>query len=157
MQRYPPYQVGQPQQGERCSAPYTGSDMWSDVVVHTECTDDEIGIHTLLGVYEVNRRRQGPKIYRKVGGDPVFLYYWDARDSEDFTGWWFGPKVGGDLVWAHHPSNADTPPQTGWRVPWNGEVTPGLLIVDQKEDTPNNEDTSSGSDERIAEWVRQRR
>ena len=111
-----------------------------------QCTDDEIGIHTLVGDYEVNRRRRGPKIYKKVGGDPVFLYYWDTRDGENFSGWWFGPTVGGDLVWAHNPSNADTPPRTGWRIPWNGEVTPGLLIVDRKEDTPNNEDPSSGSD-----------
>ena len=147
MQRSTPYQAGQPTSAPLMrDRPYTGSDLWSDVVVHTECTDNEIGIHTL-----------DPKSYKKVGGDPVFLYYWDARDGENFTGWWFGPKVGGDLVWAHHPSNADTPPRTGWRVPWNGEVTPGLLIVDQKEDTPNNEDPSSGSDERIAEWVRQRR
>ena len=28
----------------------------------------------------------------------VFLYYWDDRDGQDFTGWWFGDSVGGSAV-----------------------------------------------------------
>merc|ERR1712176_17484 len=59
----------------------------------------------------------------KVDGSDVMIYFWDARDGEDFSGWWFGPSVGGDLVWAYHGNKASmVPPPAGWTVPFNGEV-----------------------------------
>ena len=59
----------------------------------------------------------------------VVLYFWDARDGEGHSGWWFGDSVGGSQVWSRNPSNAWSPPKAGWRVPWNGEESPGLLSV----------------------------
>jgi len=59
----------------------------------------------------------------------VFLYFWDSRDGNAFSGWWLGPEIGSTTVWAFNPSaKSDTPPPTGWQVPHNGAVDSTLTI-----------------------------
>eukprot|EP00927_Polykrikos_kofoidii_P059628 TRINITY_DN54773_c0_g1_i1.p1 TRINITY_DN54773_c0_g1~~TRINITY_DN54773_c0_g1_i1.p1 ORF type:complete len:1286 (+),score=290.34 TRINITY_DN54773_c0_g1_i1:85-3942(+) len=59
----------------------------------------------------------------QTGGLDVMLYFWDERDGQTYSGWWFGPKVGGDQVWAYHPEkNSSGPPLIGWKVPYDGPV-----------------------------------
>merc|ERR1712087_335504 len=65
----------------------------------------------------------------KANGEDVLIYFWDARDGEAFSGWWFGPKVGGDQVWAYHANKTSmVPPVTGWRVPFNGDIDSTMLL-----------------------------
>lgn len=62
------------------------------------------------------------------GNVDVFLYFWDERDGESFSGWWFGPKVGGDQVWVYNPEKAMVPPTAGWHVPYGGPQDPTLIV-----------------------------
>ena len=49
----------------------------------------------------------------------VFIYFWDARDGEGFSGWWFGESVGGSQVWSRNADGSpSTPPRFGWRIPY---------------------------------------
>mmetsp|Transcript_19919 Transcript_19919/g.49710 ORF Transcript_19919/g.49710 Transcript_19919/m.49710 type:complete len:1953 (-) Transcript_19919:135-5993(-) len=105
--------------------------------VSTQSKNDEIGIQTLVGDYLEKGTNHGKKFYQKtqkIAGHEdidVFLYYWDARDGADFSGWWFGDQVGGSQVWARNPSHGPNPPRVGWRVPWDApSAQPGLLFVD---------------------------
>lgn len=105
--------------------------------VSSECQTNEIGIQTLVGDYADKGANHGKRYYQKVqtikGHEDVkvFLYYWDERDGDDFSGWWFGDSVGGTEVWARCDDNGPLPPRVGWRVPWDSPTaTPGLLFVD---------------------------
>ncbi|CAK0799245.1 unnamed protein product [Prorocentrum cordatum] len=83
------------------------------------------------GSFTAVGQNHGKPSYKKdtqVNGLDVMLYFWDERDGQAFSGWWFGPKVGGDQVWAYHPSNTMTPPTTGWKVPCDGPVDPTFAI-----------------------------
>merc|ERR1712066_818228 len=65
----------------------------------------------------------------QAGGEDVLIYFWDNRDGDAFSGWWFGPKVGGDQVWAYHANKTSmVPPTTGWRVPFNGDIDSSMQL-----------------------------
>jgi len=105
--------------------------------VTSQSKTDDIGIATLVGDYAARGNNHGKKYFQKLQKIPgheeikVFLYYWDNRDGNDFSGWWFGDRVGGTQVWARCAANALQPPRVGWKVPWDSAVaTPGLLFVD---------------------------
>lgn len=88
---------------------------------------------TVAGTYVPSSTNHGKAVYRRV--DPpsessVLLYYWDDRDGQEQSGWWFGPEVGGEEVWAHNEGlpNSTLPPVRNWRVLHSGEVDPGLTV-----------------------------
>eukprot|EP00930_Biecheleria_cincta_P057710 TRINITY_DN4359_c0_g3_i1.p1 TRINITY_DN4359_c0_g3~~TRINITY_DN4359_c0_g3_i1.p1 ORF type:complete len:1928 (+),score=567.13 TRINITY_DN4359_c0_g3_i1:69-5852(+) len=117
-------------------------------IVTSESQSNEIGIQTLVGDYADKGANHGKRYYQKVqaikGHEDikVFLYYWDERDGDDFSGWWFGDSVGGTEVWARCDDKGPLPPRVGWRVPWDSPTaTPGLLFVDSAKASG----TSSGS------------
>eukprot|EP00929_Paragymnodinium_shiwhaense_P088330 TRINITY_DN48623_c0_g1_i1.p1 TRINITY_DN48623_c0_g1~~TRINITY_DN48623_c0_g1_i1.p1 ORF type:complete len:575 (-),score=90.81 TRINITY_DN48623_c0_g1_i1:186-1910(-) len=60
-------------------------------------------------------------VYQHVIGH-CFVYFWDDRDGDTWSGWWLGPTVGSATVWAHCPSTLErqSPPWIGWQVPWDG-------------------------------------
>ena len=71
----------------------------------------------LRGEYKLVDVNHLAPVYRKieqVNGLNVLLYYWDARDGENFSGWWFSPLLGGDTVWAYNSSQSSTPPARDW-------------------------------------------
>jgi len=99
------------------------------------CTEDkdEIGIETLAGEYREEGANHGRKFFKKtqIPGDEdinVYLYFWDDRDGEAFTGWWFGNEVGGDQVWSRSKLATQKPPKSGWTIPWDGVVKPELVV-----------------------------
>lgn len=100
---------------------------------------DELGVETLLGEYQESGTNHGKKFFKRVKGpvgsdeQSVFLYWWDNRDGDDFSGWWFGDQVGGSQVWSRNDKAEALPPAAGWRIPWNGPVRPNLSI---KNETP---------------------
>eukprot|EP00931_Biecheleriopsis_adriatica_P106256 TRINITY_DN8073_c0_g1_i4.p1 TRINITY_DN8073_c0_g1~~TRINITY_DN8073_c0_g1_i4.p1 ORF type:complete len:2013 (-),score=680.48 TRINITY_DN8073_c0_g1_i4:65-6103(-) len=104
--------------------------------VYTMAEEDDIGIQTLVGEYSEKGINHGRPFYQKANEIPghedvqVFVYYWDTRDGPEFSGWWFGDKVGGSQVWSRATSSGKVPPNSGWRVPWDGEVVEGLLLVE---------------------------
>lgn len=59
----------------------------------------------------------------------MVLFYWDARDGRELSGWWFGDKIGGGQVWSHNDSTGQTPPATGWQCPVDGPVQEFVLCV----------------------------
>jgi len=83
---------------------------------------------TVIGCYERIGENHGRPLFQRVGWAPgaptgVLIYYWDDRDGQSMSGWWFGPEIGGDQVWAFNGNRASpTPPAVGWRVPWDGPV-----------------------------------
>ena len=94
------------------------------------------GIECLAGDYFENWENHSHAVYTKRiqpeskdTADNVTLYYWDERDGEKCSGWWFGNGIAGQRVWSRNPSNARTPPATGWLAPWDGVTIPGLLSV----------------------------
>merc|ERR1712032_817395 len=91
-----------------------------------------------MGDYIEKGLNHGKKYYQKIQKIPgfedvqVYLYYWDARDGADFSGWWFGDQVGGAQVWARVPVHSMTPPRVGWKIPWDApRAEPGRLMVEQ--------------------------
>lgn len=107
------------------------------LVVYSKAISDEIGIETLVGEYTESGANHGKKVFKRtkiptgVEDIPVFMYYWDARDGADFSGWWFGESVGGSQVWSRCDKADALPPTIGWRIPWDGEVQADL-VVDRK-------------------------
>lgn len=101
------------------------------------CTEDkdEIGIRTLVGEYREEGANHGRKFFKKTQKIPghedinVYLYFWDDRDGEAFTGWWFGNQVGGAQVWSRNKQATQKPPKSGWTIPWDGEVKPELVVA----------------------------
>merc|ERR1712151_592133 len=95
------------------------------------CKHDTIGV-TVRGAFNRLGENHGKPTYKKTAqanGEDVLIYFWDARDGEAFSGWWFGPKVGGDQVWAYHANKTSmVPPPTGWRVPFNGDIDSSMQL-----------------------------
>ncbi|CAE8616572.1 unnamed protein product, partial [Polarella glacialis] len=89
----------------------------------------------IRGSYTLASENHDRPVYRKdekVGakGLDVMLYYWDDRDSPDFSGWWFGPQIGGDEVWAFHKDTAArNPPSEGWQCPFDGPVDATIRVL----------------------------
>jgi len=86
----------------------------------------------LNGAYTVCGENHGKPAYKKdaqVSGLDTILYFWDARDGQSFSGWWFGPEVGGDKVMAHSSRDTQTPPMKGWSVPHNGPADPAVSVM----------------------------
>mmetsp|Transcript_145153 Transcript_145153/g.463763 ORF Transcript_145153/g.463763 Transcript_145153/m.463763 type:complete len:86 (+) Transcript_145153:320-577(+) len=52
-------------------------------------------VRTILGDYVPCGFNHGKTLYQKHTGESIFMYYWDARDGDDLSGWWFGEAVGG--------------------------------------------------------------
>ena len=92
------------------------------------------GVDCLAGPYLEIGENHLRRVYGRLpdpgsphGGASICLYYWDRRDGEDLTGWWFGDSPGGERVWARCLSRSLTPPQLGWRVPWDSEADTDLF------------------------------
>eukprot|EP00746_Dinoflagellata_sp_MGD_P004215 gnl/MRDRNA2_/MRDRNA2_108125_c0_seq1.p2 gnl/MRDRNA2_/MRDRNA2_108125_c0~~gnl/MRDRNA2_/MRDRNA2_108125_c0_seq1.p2 ORF type:complete len:981 (-),score=319.19 gnl/MRDRNA2_/MRDRNA2_108125_c0_seq1:2931-5873(-) len=107
------------------------------VLVHSSAKQDELGLQTLVGEYVEHGMNHNRKTFKKAkmiessdddGPTHAFLYYWDERDGNEFSGWWFGDEVGGSQVWAKASSKNDLPPKQGWRVPHDGEVSRELKV-----------------------------
>jgi hypothetical protein len=85
----------------------------------------------LEGRYELTGKHHGKVMYSKT--DPkkvsVALYFWDDRDGNAFSGWWFSPYVGSTMVWAYAPSDGDTPPEDGWQLPFNSTVDYNFFVL----------------------------
>eukprot|EP00927_Polykrikos_kofoidii_P057621 TRINITY_DN5177_c0_g1_i4.p1 TRINITY_DN5177_c0_g1~~TRINITY_DN5177_c0_g1_i4.p1 ORF type:complete len:1994 (-),score=547.82 TRINITY_DN5177_c0_g1_i4:85-6066(-) len=106
------------------------------VVTCQDAGPEEVVINTLVGEYKENGNNHGRKVYKKsvgAGAVDVFLYYWDMRDGQNFTGWWFGNMLGGTQVWSHNSSAAVAPPLSGWKIPWDGAVRPTLTVSPKTE------------------------
>lgn len=80
----------------------------------------------MKGRYAPSGTNHGRPVYKKdkkVKGLSVLVYFWDDRDGEENSGWWFGPAIGGDQVWAYHKSKTSaTPPSLDWAIPHDGLV-----------------------------------
>eukprot|EP00930_Biecheleria_cincta_P047417 TRINITY_DN32870_c0_g1_i1.p1 TRINITY_DN32870_c0_g1~~TRINITY_DN32870_c0_g1_i1.p1 ORF type:complete len:2068 (-),score=548.13 TRINITY_DN32870_c0_g1_i1:205-6408(-) len=115
--------------------PLEESGVQPDFVVSSSSKDKDLQMETLTGDYVAKGENHGKPFYQKLqridGHEDVsvFLYWWDNRDGEEFSGWWFGDQVGGSNVWARNESNAEVPPMIGWRVPWDAPAKPGLMAV----------------------------
>lgn len=86
----------------------------------------------IKGPYIPTGNNHGKPVYKKEAAGQqvqVLIYYWDGRNGDNLSGWWFGPEVGGDQVWAHNPSKEMKPPMANWRVPWDGGVDAALRIT----------------------------
>jgi len=107
----------------------------SSIVVFSTAEQDEIGIRTLVGEYLEEGTNHGRKYYRKHQKIPghenidVFLYFWDKRDGDNFSGWWFGNQVGGAQVWSRNKECTPTPPRSGWTIPWDGDIKKELSVM----------------------------
>lgn len=114
--------------GGNVSAPVAGG---AGGLVVSGCQNPNVA-SIVHGSFVLVGDNHGRPVYRKqpvVNGVNVELYFWDARDGADFSGWWFGPKVGGDQVWAYHDDKAGmSPPVNSWRVPFGGPVDPMFLV-----------------------------
>lgn len=108
------------------------------ISVYSKAQNDELGIETLVGEYLEVGVNHGRKYFKRkkapqgVEDVIVFLYYWDTRDGQDFSGWWFGDKVGGAQVWSRCAKADALPPTTGWRIPWDADVQPDLVVEQKK-------------------------
>jgi len=119
----------------------------------------------LVGNYvETGDTNHDRKVYRRVDTIPgfeninVLLYYWDTRDGEEYSGWWFGNSIGGSEVWSRCDSSAMWPPQSGWTIPWDGEIDEGVVVkVDkpapQDEATEETTAAQDGPNPSMDEWM----
>ena len=112
--------------------------MIMDLIV-SGCTNPAV-CGFVRGAYKSIGENHGKKAYKKdvpPGLPCTFLYYWDTRDGQEFSGWYFGPQVGSDIVFAHHKnSNTDAPPNWGWQVPFAGFVDRTLQVAWRALTTP---------------------
>ncbi|CAK8992361.1 unnamed protein product [Durusdinium trenchii] len=99
------------------------------------CKDDVVG-PIIRGSYTLQEKNHDRPVFRKdekvgsKGTTDVLLYFWDDKESPDFSGWWFGPQIGGDEVWAFHPdTTAKSPPTSGWQCPFDGPIDSSIEIV----------------------------
>eukprot|EP00927_Polykrikos_kofoidii_P031606 TRINITY_DN27151_c0_g1_i1.p1 TRINITY_DN27151_c0_g1~~TRINITY_DN27151_c0_g1_i1.p1 ORF type:complete len:2139 (+),score=568.46 TRINITY_DN27151_c0_g1_i1:1-6417(+) len=106
--------------------------------VSSQTRTNDVVITTLSGDYADRGLNHGRRYFQKmqkIAGHEevsVFLYYWDARDGADFSGWWFGDQVGGSQVWARASVHNPLPPKVGWRIPWDAtSIESGALVVEQ--------------------------
>eukprot|EP00930_Biecheleria_cincta_P057525 TRINITY_DN4344_c1_g1_i2.p1 TRINITY_DN4344_c1_g1~~TRINITY_DN4344_c1_g1_i2.p1 ORF type:complete len:2150 (+),score=554.56 TRINITY_DN4344_c1_g1_i2:469-6450(+) len=88
---------------------------------------------TVAGRYVIHSTNHGKNVYRRAVPDDtmVLLYYWDDRDGEESSGWWFGPEVGGEEVWAHNadPGAKGLPPPENWKVLHSDTVDPAMKVI----------------------------
>ena len=121
---------------------------------------------TIRGHYEPCGHNHGKPAFKKTqltNGHEVFLYWWDARDGPDLSGWWFGVEKGSDVVWAYASTDSRHPAHTAWRVPHNGPVDETITlswtsatIPEQDEEvrwSGNDENNARGAGEYV-EWRR---
>ena len=73
------------------------------------------------GVYAIRGEHHGRPVFQRLNSQGPFIYFWDARDGENWSGWWLGPILGGAEVWGYHPKEDLLPPASGWRSPWYDE------------------------------------
>lgn len=127
------------------------------LVVECASSTDELGISTLAGSYVEVGVNHGRKVFRRKEADQAcFLYFWDDRDGDNFSGWWFGEKVGGAQVWSRCESDDALPPEAGWRIPWDGDINADLRVrrarheaTGVKEEAAAQEQAQETSDDRI--------
>lgn len=88
-------------------------------------------VRYLTGHYKPAGVNHAKPVFRKQSSEdePVWLYYWDARDGHDFSGWWLGQAVGGAEVFARCPLHTAEPPVRTWRIPHDGEPRPDVSVV----------------------------
>eukprot|EP00929_Paragymnodinium_shiwhaense_P085883 TRINITY_DN4634_c0_g1_i1.p1 TRINITY_DN4634_c0_g1~~TRINITY_DN4634_c0_g1_i1.p1 ORF type:complete len:2259 (-),score=988.25 TRINITY_DN4634_c0_g1_i1:139-6915(-) len=114
------------------------------LLVTSQLPQSEVVVRTVVGTYVQVGENHGKHTYKKqekVAGFPdleVWMYYWDTRDGNDFSGWWCGDQVGGAQVFARCKSaGGQQPPQKGWNVPWDAPtLRPGALNVVPKQSGP---------------------
>ena len=85
----------------------------------------------IRGLYAPCGHYHGKPAFKKTqrtNGHDVFLYWWDARDGPDLSGWWFGVEKGSDVVWAYASTDSRYPAHTAWRVPHNGPVDETITL-----------------------------
>ena len=103
-----------------------------DGVQVSGCRDDVVG-PIIRGSYTLQERNHDRPVFRKdekFGKGDVMLYFWEDKESPDFSGWWFGTLIGGDEVWAFHPdTSAKSPPMSGWQCPFDGPVDKSIEVV----------------------------
>lgn len=97
----------------------------------------------LAGSYEkVSKRNHGRPVYKKIsfpGTPQVMLFFWDARDGEHWSGWWFGPNMRFEHpAWAFNPSVSWEVPREGWRtISSQGGNESVQLFVSDEADVPD--------------------
>eukprot|EP00930_Biecheleria_cincta_P082352 TRINITY_DN72104_c0_g1_i1.p1 TRINITY_DN72104_c0_g1~~TRINITY_DN72104_c0_g1_i1.p1 ORF type:complete len:2124 (-),score=625.86 TRINITY_DN72104_c0_g1_i1:161-6175(-) len=124
---------------------------------------EEFVIQTLTGEFQRKGDNHGRPFYQKVppkAGVPppeVFIYYWDERDGESFSGWWFGKAVGGNEVWSHSADSAKLPPLGGWKIPFTGDVRDTFLVMPRsqkvRKDASNKADLLKSLEEEAQELI----
>jgi hypothetical protein len=100
--------------------------------VSTKLPNADMNVKKLLGNYAEEGANHGRKVYKLAGFAQVYLFYWDARDGADSSGWWFGSKPGtaGTEFFARAVSTGQVPPTIGWRCPWDKPPTANVLVVE---------------------------
>lgn len=91
----------------------------------------------ILGEYVEAGSNHGRKYFRRVAATKnlpdVLLFYWDARDGQALSGWWFGNKIGGGQVWGRSSSHGGSaPPLKGWKCPVDGAVVSPITCRPQR-------------------------
>jgi len=91
----------------------------------------------IKGTYICVDQNHDKPVYKKtiqINGLDVMIYYWDSRDGDRYSGWWFGPKVGADQVWVYHPDKSSaTPPMVGWQIPHDGPADYTIIVSSSSE------------------------
>mmetsp|Transcript_17639 Transcript_17639/g.40842 ORF Transcript_17639/g.40842 Transcript_17639/m.40842 type:complete len:544 (-) Transcript_17639:98-1729(-) len=88
-------------------------------------------VDVLLGEYASVGSNHGRRVFlrrSRARSGAVFLYYWDGRDGEEMSGWWFGERVGAGGVFAHAAQHTPLPPRSGWNIPHDGDVAPDFTL-----------------------------
>mmetsp|Transcript_15152 Transcript_15152/g.48444 ORF Transcript_15152/g.48444 Transcript_15152/m.48444 type:complete len:419 (+) Transcript_15152:122-1378(+) len=95
------------------------------------------GTQHLLGEYVPLGLNHGRKAFcrrpdpRAPEEGSIWLYYWDARDGRDYSGWWLGRRIGGRERYGRAEQHEASPPLKGWRVPPDGTERQDLAFVPQ--------------------------
>lgn len=89
---------------------------------------------TLAGTFIPFSMNHNRSVYKRVephSPDVVLLYYWDDRDGEAQSGWWFGPEVGGEEVWVHNSKSdgSSMPPENDWNILISDTVDPDFKVL----------------------------
>jgi len=126
----------------------------SGVVVHSTAGKFEVlppSAKTILGEYAEDGSNHGRKVFKRVAEkkhqQEIVLFFWDARDGKELSGWWFGNKVGGGQVWARCPEMAEEPPKKGWKCPVDG-LAQKNVVVSYKSASRYSDDYRGGSGQR---------
>eukprot|EP00930_Biecheleria_cincta_P085247 TRINITY_DN74655_c0_g1_i1.p1 TRINITY_DN74655_c0_g1~~TRINITY_DN74655_c0_g1_i1.p1 ORF type:complete len:1124 (-),score=305.63 TRINITY_DN74655_c0_g1_i1:157-3528(-) len=73
-------------------------------------------IKALSGAFFRRGHNHGKRTYFQQKSN-CWLYYWDNRDGQEFSGWWLGRRVGGTDVFGVSRSQSHLPPEKGWYIP----------------------------------------